>query len=258
MIRHNINSLRSAVPLLARSFRAAAATSSEAEHPTDRAPRDTVVATEDSSSEPISPTARRIDKGSFVDGLFADGFGKPRIPTVEADGKPRFHVYNAMVKKPEAVKAAPSKAAPSKAAPSETATLETAPLETAPPKPAGIQIRREFANDIKRIRDSDAIDEFFEAYTSFKYDRQADFWNEYIRLSEFMEWERDSPVKHEAWQRFRKAMVASFPITFSYNVDDVKAWRKICYSLRLVPVPTDMEACKKVCFRAGVGGTGGC
>ena len=95
----------------------------------------------------------------------------------------------------------------------------------------------------------DKIDEFFSTYPDFDYDHSASFMQEYYRMCDFFEWDRDDPDREDAREEFRTAMVQEFNSLYGKDVDDISAWQELCQIVHIFPIPDDIKICRQVTFR---------
>ena len=95
----------------------------------------------------------------------------------------------------------------------------------------------------------DKIDEFFSNYPNFDYDHSASFMQEFYRMCDFFEWDRDDPDREDAREQFRTAMVQVFNSLYGKDVDDISAWQELCQIVCIFPVPDDIETCRQVTLR---------
>lgn len=95
-------------------------------------------------------------------------------------------------------------------------------------------------------RPTDEIDNFFFTYSEFDYDRSASFMEEFYRMCDFFGWGRDDPDRKDAHEEFRTAMVQEFNSLYGKDIDDLSAWQNLCKTVRILPVPDDIDTCRKV------------
>jgi Zinc finger C-x8-C-x5-C-x3-H type (and similar) len=98
----------------------------------------------------------------------------------------------------------------------------------------------------KRKRPMDKIDEFFSTHPEFDYDSTAPFTQEFYRMCDFFDWDRDDPDRQNAREEFRTAMVQEFNSIYGGDVDDLSSWQVLCEIVRISPVPDDIQACREV------------
>lgn len=105
----------------------------------------------------------------------------------------------------------------------------------------------------------DAIRKFFEGYAEqgFVYNPDAHHRDEFKRLCRHQGWvwdeswdeERRNEVKRlrdEAKRRFNEAEVIDFGDLFGTDPNDPEAWRKLCETAGIVPIPATLELRRKV------------
>jgi hypothetical protein len=59
-------------------------------------------------------------------------------------------------------------------------------------------------------------------------------------------WPDDSPIKTEARADFKDALVQEFNRIYGKDENDVASWQVLCRVLNVVPLPEDLEACRRV------------
>jgi len=98
---------------------------------------------------------------------------------------------------------------------------------------------------------ADHIDDFFAQYPSFNYDRANSSPREFYRMCDQFQWKKRPdnacpPVRKEAWEKFRVAMVVEFNSRFGTDAEDVFSWKGICEFLQMNPMPSGVESMRKV------------
>jgi len=93
----------------------------------------------------------------------------------------------------------------------------------------------------KYTRPADALDEFFAQYPEYPYDRNAPFRQEFFDLLDWYDWPRKSWERDEAWKAFRIASVKAFGTEFGRDENDPEAWRRLCETAGINPIPRSME-----------------
>ncbi|KAI9773210.1 MAG: hypothetical protein M1839_002218 [Geoglossum umbratile] len=109
---------------------------------------------------------------------------------------------------------------------------------------SGQATRRRKAKRNKK-QSMDKIDEFFSAYPDFDYDHSASFTQEFYRMCDFFEWDREDDGRKDAREEFRTAMVQEFNSLYGKDVDDISAWQELCQVVHIFPVPDDIETCRE-------------
>ena len=90
------------------------------------------------------------------------------------------------------------------------------------------------------------IDKFFVTYPDFDYNPSAQIMEEFYRMCDFFDWDREDPEKEEARDAFRRALVHDFNSAYGKDVDDISAWQYLCKVVHISPVPDDIKTCRRV------------
>ena len=64
-------------------------------------------------------------------------------------------------------------------------------------------------------------------------------------LAKRMRWNQDKTKSERAL--LKRAMVLQFNDYYGTDPHDIKAWQAMCAVLQILPVPEDLESCRKVC-----------
>lgn len=99
----------------------------------------------------------------------------------------------------------------------------------------------------KDQQDLDAISNFFAQYPSFAYDEEKGVAEEFYRMCDFFDWDRDDKERREAREEFKDALVMRFNSLYGTDVSDIENWHKLCVAVCIEPLPTTISECKKVC-----------
>jgi hypothetical protein len=65
-------------------------------------------------------------------------------------------------------------------------------------------------------------------------------------MCDFFAWDREDEERNEARQAFKDALVVRFNRLYGTNTSDIGNWHKLCIAVNIDPLPTTIEACKKV------------
>jgi hypothetical protein len=88
---------------------------------------------------------------------------------------------------------------------------------------------------------------FFGTYRSFKYDPTApSAASEFNRLCQQMRWERGGLDQKKAWKDFQVALAKQFNKLYGTDVDNLKAWQRLCSTLKIEPVPKSLKEARWV------------
>lgn len=96
------------------------------------------------------------------------------------------------------------------------------------------------------MQDLDAIHTFFSRYPEFAYDVENDVAEEFYRMCDFFNWDRDDDERKKARQLFKDAMVIRFNGLYGTDVNIIENWHKLCVAVRIEPLPTTISECKEV------------
>ena len=105
-------------------------------------------------------------------------------------------------------------------------------------------------NRVARARQAavkDAIREFFEDY-GFAYNPEVHYREEFERLCRENKWSKKSKQRKEAKQLLGEAEVADFGEMFGTDPNDPEAWRMLCDTAGIRPIPEGLEGRRQVCF----------
>ncbi|TFK21866.1 hypothetical protein FA15DRAFT_696104 [Coprinopsis marcescibilis] len=87
---------------------------------------------------------------------------------------------------------------------------------------------------------------FFDRFSpAFIYDPTQPVNTEYERLEQFMREADQNWNKHDAKNRFQKALVAQFNKTYGKDVNSLTGWQTLCATLRIEPIPDELEMAKE-------------
>jgi hypothetical protein len=69
---------------------------------------------------------------------------------------------------------------------------------------------------------------------------------EFYRMCDFFEWERDDYEKKTAHEEFKTAIVLTFNALYGTDVEDIDSWHKLCVALDINPLPKRLKNCRRV------------
>ena len=88
---------------------------------------------------------------------------------------------------------------------------------------------------------------FFEMYPTFTYNRAApSSATEFRRLCEHKGWEKGNPDQKIAWRDFQNALARRFNSLYGVDVDNLKLWQRLCSTLKIEPLPANLEDAQEV------------
>ena len=90
------------------------------------------------------------------------------------------------------------------------------------------------------------LDDFFAHFPEFDYHRTSSSTDEFYRMCDFFEWDRDDDAREEAHDAFKTALVQQFNSLYGTDVDDVESWRGLFHALNIFPHPENRKEAKKV------------
>ena len=93
---------------------------------------------------------------------------------------------------------------------------------------------------------NDHLDAFFGEFSAFNYRRNAPCTQEFYRMCDFFDWDREDPDRQDAHDGFKTALVKQFNSLYGTEVDDIKSWRGLCLALDILPLPEDVTDAKEV------------
>ncbi|TEB18060.1 hypothetical protein FA13DRAFT_1699812 [Coprinellus micaceus] len=128
--------------------------------------------------------------------------------------------------------------------PQPAPTLGADSQPQAKPKRNRIRTKRRRATTVAvNPEESDALTAFFERFgdRGFVYDPEKRPTIEFSRLNRELEIEKYSTESKDIWKAFGKAMAAQFGIKFGKNVNDLRAWQRLCKRIGIEPLPTTLE-----------------
>lgn len=91
---------------------------------------------------------------------------------------------------------------------------------------------------------------FFAQYPTFDYVRGAASTQEFYRMCDTFDWNRENPERQQAHDDFKIALVQQFNILYGTEVEDIHAWRGLCLALEIFPLPENVDASKEVCSQS--------
>ncbi|KAI0773919.1 hypothetical protein C8Q74DRAFT_794932 [Fomes fomentarius] len=98
----------------------------------------------------------------------------------------------------------------------------------------------------------DHIAQFFATYPTFSYNRSVPFMDGFFDLCDVMVWGRESAERLAALRRLEDAMAQQFNDMYGTDVDDIRAWQRVCVAIGINPVPNELKECRAVVLRSRV------
>jgi hypothetical protein len=98
----------------------------------------------------------------------------------------------------------------------------------------------------KTQEDLDALSAFFSKYPDFAYDRERGVAEEFYRMCDFFDWDKEDPERKHARRTFKDALVIQFNSLYGIDVADIDNWHKLCVALYIEPLPDTTHYCKEV------------
>ena len=94
--------------------------------------------------------------------------------------------------------------------------------------------------------DRDQIEDFFDKYPQFDYQRDQPSSQEFYRMCDFFEWERDDEERKQAHEDFKTALVHQFNGIYGVGLHDMEPWRRLYRALDLDPLPDEVRTAQSV------------
>jgi hypothetical protein len=98
----------------------------------------------------------------------------------------------------------------------------------------------------KAEENSNAIGTFFSQYPEFDYNYENGVAEEFYRMCDFFNWERDNGEREEARRAFKDAMVVQFNALYGTDITKIENWHRLCVAVCIEPLPTTIVECKEV------------
>lgn len=70
--------------------------------------------------------------------------------------------------------------------------------------------------------------------------------NEFYRMCDMYEWDREDDARKEARSEFKDAMTLQFNAIYGEDENGLEAWQNLCVVLNIRDIPTELDACRKV------------
>jgi len=94
------------------------------------------------------------------------------------------------------------------------------------------------------------LEGFFSRYPKFRFQPSNSPVAEFDRLCETYDWERyNDPKRRAAREDFHFAMKGEFDSLYGSDEKDINNWHKLCFVLRIDPLPDTLQACRAVSCR---------
>jgi len=87
---------------------------------------------------------------------------------------------------------------------------------------------------------------FFAQYMNFEYNPAGSATDEFYRLCDLRDWDKNDPQKEIAKQGFQDALTLQFNNSYGTDVDDLTKWQALCAKLGVDPIPESLYACREV------------
>ncbi|KAF2799198.1 hypothetical protein K505DRAFT_346036 [Melanomma pulvis-pyrius CBS 109.77] len=85
----------------------------------------------------------------------------------------------------------------------------------------------------------------FRKYPEFNYCKGEPIVQEFYRMCDYFEWEKEDIEKKTAHEDFKTAMVLTFNSLYGTDVDDIDSWHKLCVALDIDPLPEGLKECQR-------------
>jgi hypothetical protein len=90
------------------------------------------------------------------------------------------------------------------------------------------------------------LEGFFSQYPNFQWQPSNSPVIEFDSLCKSEEWEKDDPEKKAARKAFHFAMKREFDDLYGSDENDIDNWHKLCYVLKIDPLPDTLRECRAV------------
>lgn len=90
------------------------------------------------------------------------------------------------------------------------------------------------------------IESFFAQYPAFDYCKEDPIVEEFCQMCDYFGWDREGGEKKAAQFVFKTAMILTFNALYGTDINDIRAWHKLCVALDIVPLPNGLKACRNV------------
>lgn len=115
-------------------------------------------------------------------------------------------------------------------------------LERTPPSPSSAS-----KTESHHTAPAKPIPSFFELCPTFTYNHAApSAASEFRRLCEHRGWEKGNPDQKVAWRDFQNALAKQFNNLYGVDVDNLKLWQRVCSTLKIEPLPGNLEEAQEV------------
>ncbi|KAH9035570.1 hypothetical protein EDB85DRAFT_1944072 [Lactarius pseudohatsudake] len=88
------------------------------------------------------------------------------------------------------------------------------------------------------------LESFFSQFSNFQPKPSNSPVVEFDRLCKTYQWERNDPEREAAREEFHFAMKKEFDNLYGSDEKDIENWHKLCYVLRIDPVPNTLWKCR--------------
>ncbi|EAT76795.1 hypothetical protein SNOG_15957 [Parastagonospora nodorum SN15] len=82
-------------------------------------------------------------------------------------------------------------------------------------------------------------------YLEFDYNYENGVAEEFYRMCDFFNWERDDGEREEARRAFKDAMVVQFNALYGTDITKIENWHRLCVAVCIEPLPTTIAECKE-------------
>lgn len=99
----------------------------------------------------------------------------------------------------------------------------------------------------RRVAVEHAIRGFFGRFRDFQFNPQAHHRNEFERLCVLRGWSREYGAGLGAYRRLQAAEIAEFEVQFGTDPNEPEAWRRLCETAGITPIPRTLDERRQVC-----------
>ena len=90
------------------------------------------------------------------------------------------------------------------------------------------------------------IDGFFATFPTFPYRHHESSTIEFYRICNFFRWQQENPLRKQAHEAFKAALVRQFNNEYGTNINDLEAWRRLYVALEIPALPSSVKAAQEV------------
>ena len=97
------------------------------------------------------------------------------------------------------------------------------------------------------IQQQDAVENFFKKWPAFRYDQDATSLANFYRLCNYNAWHKGQPLRKQAGEGFKTALILQFNALYGIDADDTNSWQTLCHVLKVQTIPRRLNPSRQVC-----------